>query len=160
MIRSLSGKYKFGRSTLREGGLIKMKRFTDAEAIVIGWEPLLLNQNDPQIDGLGLQRRGYSKDGKVPDDSRVGKLLVRGTNGQFKGVQFAVGSGFDDPLRILMREQFRKYNIESGKITHNPDTWGHDQNVPLGKIITYKYQEHGSKDAPRIPIFKGFRYDA
>jgi len=27
----------------------------------------------------------------------------------------------------------------------------------LGKIITYKYQEYGSINAPRQPIMKGFR---
>jgi len=29
----------------------------------------------------------------------------------------------------------------------------------MGKIITFKYQLYGTKDKPRMPIFKGFRDD-
>jgi DNA ligase-1 len=32
-----------------------------------------------------------------------------------------------------------------------------DPDAYIGKIIKYKYQAIGSKDAPRIPIFLGFR---
>src|SRR5690606_28483163 len=38
MLRDPDGPYKFGRSTLREGTLLKLKRFEDAEAVVIGFE--------------------------------------------------------------------------------------------------------------------------
>lgn len=41
MFRSFDGKYKFGRSTVSEGGLIKLKRFEDGEAKVIGFEKLV-----------------------------------------------------------------------------------------------------------------------
>ena len=35
MLRSPLGKYKMGRSTLKEGILLKLKRFEDAEATVV-----------------------------------------------------------------------------------------------------------------------------
>lgn len=41
MLRAPSAKYKNGRSTLREQGLIKLKRFADAEAVVVGVEELV-----------------------------------------------------------------------------------------------------------------------
>lgn len=139
MIRSPGGLYKFGRSTLREQGLLKMKRFLDAEAIIVGWEPLLRNNNEAVIDALGLQKRGYSQDGKVADDSRVGKFIVRGDPmGKWADVTFSVGSGLDDSSRLRYRQEIDSL---------------------MGKVISYKYQPHGSKDAPRTPIFKGLRHD-
>ena len=36
MLRDIEGLYKFGRSTLRERGLLKLKRFCDSEAKIIG----------------------------------------------------------------------------------------------------------------------------
>lgn len=163
MLRSPNGKYKFGRSTLREQGMIKIKRFRDDEAIIIDWEPLERNLNVPQIDNLGLQRRGYSKDGKAIDDSRVGRFLCRGVPGsRWAGVEFWIGSGLDDTERVTFREALRKYNITSGDqypesvLTHPKD---YPPDLPIGKTITFKYQEHGSIDAPRTPIWKGIRYD-
>jgi DNA ligase-1 len=139
MIRSAGGKYKFGRSTQREQGLLKMKRFTDDEAIIEGYELLQLNQNDPVIDALGLQKRGYSKEGKVDDPTRIGKLLVRGAAGsRWHGISFSIGSGLDDSTRRDFLARFDEIR---------------------GKTVSYKYQAHGSLDAPRMPIFKGIRHD-
>jgi len=45
MLRSPSGRYKFGRSTLKENLLLKLKRFEDAEAQIIGFEELSHNAN-------------------------------------------------------------------------------------------------------------------
>lgn len=159
MLRSPQGKYKFGRSTLREEGMIKIKRFKDAEALIIGWEPLERNLNDPTIDALGLQKRGYSKDGKMIDDFRVGRFRLRGINGQFKNVEFWCGSGLDDADRVMYREQLRKYQLVPGTYSYMVNTQELPGDQPLGKICTYKYQVHGSLDAPRTPIWKGIRYD-
>ena len=38
ILRDGSGKYKHGRSTAKEGGLIKVKRFSDSEATILGME--------------------------------------------------------------------------------------------------------------------------
>lgn len=139
MIRSPGGKYKFGRSTQKEQGLLKMKRFTDAEGIITGYEPLMRNHNDPMIDALGLQKRGYSKEGKIADDTRVGNFLAVGAPGQpWDGVPFSIGSGLDDDSRLRYRKE-----IES----------------LIGKTFSYKFQSHGSVDAPRTPIWKGLRLD-
>src|SRR5690606_2846799 len=120
MIRSAGGKYKFGRSTQREQGLLKMKRFTDDEAIIEGYELLQLNQNDPIIDALGLQKRGYSKEGKVDDPTRIGKLLVRGAaSSRWHGISFSIGSGLDDSTRRDFLARFDEIR---------------------GKTVSYKYQ--------------------
>ena len=41
MLRDPMGVYKCGRSTVRENGLLKVKRFEDDEAVVRGIEPLI-----------------------------------------------------------------------------------------------------------------------
>lgn len=69
MIRNLESPYKFGRSTLREGFLIKWKRFKDAEATVIDYEQLI-------------------QDGKPV--AALGSLWVKSDN----GIEFGIGSGY------------------------------------------------------------------
>lgn len=142
IIRSLQGKYKFGRSTLKEGDMVKMKRFTDAEAIIINWDSLARNENEAFVDNLGLQKRGYSQKNKVVDPTRVGRFYCQGINGQFKDALFWIGSGLTDDERL---------EYQSILLT-NPERI-------IGQTITYKYQAHGSDQAPRTPIWKGFRKD-
>ena len=132
MLRSPHATYKFGRSTLKQQGLIKIKRFKDDEATIVGFEALERNTNPIVRDSFGLAKRSSHKAGKVPDNL-LGKLKVRhATYGDF-----AIGSGFDVDTRIEIWFNQTKY---------------------LGKLVTYKYQPHGTMDAPRVPIFKGIRH--
>lgn len=131
VLRNPHKPYKYGRSTFREQGLIKVKRFIDEEAEIVGFEALERNTNEPTQDAFGLQKRSSHRAGKIADNL-LGKLLVR--NEQWG--EFAVGSGFD----VATRQE----------IWQNKEAY-------LGKIITYKYQPHGVKEKPRAPIYKGFR---
>lgn len=138
--RHVHGSYKQGRSTFNQRYLLKWKPFEDAEAEIIGAEPLYINNNEAYNNEVGYQKRGFSQDGYEADYTRVGALYVRGTTGKFAGVEFSIGSGLDDDTR---RALMIMNGIGSLK----------------GKTITYKFQPHGSKDAPRTPIWKGFRND-
>jgi DNA ligase-1 len=131
MLRHPNKPYKYGRSTKREQGLIKVKRFVDEEAEIVGFEELRRNQNEAKKNAFGLQVRGHSIHGKVAANT-LGKLLLRND----RWGEFACGSGLDDVLR--------------NKIWQNQKDF-------LGKLVTYKYQPHGIKEKPRSPIFKGFR---
>lgn len=135
MVRSLYGPYKQGRSTLKEGTLLKLKRFSDDEAIIIGVEEQMQNTNEQTRDALGKAKRSNHQAGMVGKGT-LGSLRVRGITGPYEGVEFSVGSGMDDALR----EAFWK-------------------NPPLGEIIRVKYFPSGSKDAPRFPVFRGIRHD-
>lgn len=128
--------YKNGRSTFLQQGMIKLKRFIDAEAKIIGFEELKRNTNEPTIDKLGYQKRSAHLAGKLAANT-LGKFVVEGINGEWTGVQFECGSGLDDATRDL--------------VWRNRDAY-------LGKLIKYKYQASGSKDKPRSPIFLGFRH--
>lgn len=125
--------YKCGRSTLREQVLCKYKRFVDAEAVITGVVESTTNTNLPEIDALGLTHRSSSAAGKIPN-GRCGALACYDP---LKGWRFEV-AGFTFALANKLWE--RRADV-------------------IGKIITYRYQDHGCKDAPRFPRFRGFRND-
>lgn len=133
MIRDPQSPYKQGRSSEKQGWLLKLKRFTDMEAEVLGMEELQHNENEATTNALGRTERSSAKAGKVAGGT-MGKLLVRGLNGDYKDVEFAVGSGFDQAQRDAC--------------------W---LNPPIGAIAKVKYFSVGCKDKPRHPIFLGFR---
>lgn len=133
MIRDPNGRYKDGRSTLREGGLIKVKRFTDDEATVVGYEPLMRNENELELDERGYAKRSHSAAGKVADDL-LGALVVVGAGST---VRFSIGSGFTESQRRTL--------------------WDRRDDL-VGKIVKFKhFAVTGVKDVPRMPIFLGFR---
>jgi DNA ligase-1 len=132
MIRQPDGKYKCGRSTPKEQILMKLKRFLDAEAIVVGFEEKMHNDNIQEKDEFGLSKRSHKKDGLVPANT-LGALIVED---QKTKVRFGIGSGFDDALKK--------------EIWDNRDSY-------INKLVKYKYQSVGVKDAPRFPVFLGFR---
>jgi DNA ligase-1 len=133
MLRHIDGMYKFGRATLKQQGLIKVKRFQDAEATVIGFEPLYRNQNEQVRDAFGLAKRSSHSANMVPD-ALLGKLIVTAA----PWGEFAIGSGLDVAART--------------EIWNRQDSY-------LGRTVTFKYQSHGTLERPRLPIFKGFRHD-
>lgn len=138
MIRTPNSPYKSGRSTLREAYLLKVKRFADSEAVVIGFEEQLENQNVATKDELGHTKRSSHKAGMVGKGT-LGKFLVREVGSvPWIGKEFAIGTGegLTNELRQEIWDKREHYN---------------------GKIVTYKYQVHGVKDLPRLPIWKGFR---
>lgn len=131
MLRHPDGPYKFGRSTLREHYLLKLKRFLDGEATIVAFVELQHNENTNTTNALGLSERSTHQAGLVAGHT-LGALRVRDTK---TNAEFNVGSGFDSALR---------------------DTIWKSRNTYLGRVITYKYQPYGMKDAPRCPTFKCF----
>lgn len=132
MVRSLDGPYKCGRGTAREGYLLKVKRFDDAEAEVIGYEPLYHNANEATKDAFGRTERSSHKENKVAMEL-LGKLICKDIE---TGIEFGCGTGFDH----AQREQF----------------W-QERDSLVGKFVKYKSFNIGVKEAPRHPVFLGFR---
>lgn len=133
MIRSLSGPYKMGRSTLKEGFLLKLKRFQQSEAVIQGFKERMHNANEAKVNALGHLERSTHKE----------NLVGRGDLGAFivhlredSTVVFEIGSGFTDEQRA--------------------DFWARRAEL-LGEIVTFKHMEYGGFDAPRFPVFKGVR---
>lgn len=132
MIRTPSSPYKFGRSTVRQGWLLKIKRFTDSEAEVIGFEEAHHNLNVATTDALGYTKRSTAKDGKTPA-GWLGNIHVRDLKSK---VEFGIGGG---------------WTLEQRK-----EIWANRFEY-LGCIAKYRYQPHGTEDRPRFPQFLGWR---
>jgi DNA ligase-1 len=143
-VRDPSGVYKQGRSTLREGGLIAIKRFVDAEAVILATYEQQENTNEKTTDALGHSKRSAHKAGKVGKDT-LGGFTVRfveldGGGSHMEGAEFNIGIGALGTLTDARRKEL----------------WAKRKTLP-GKIVKFRYQKIGTTVAPRIPCFLGFR---
>jgi DNA ligase-1 len=134
MVRSLDGPYKFGRSTVKEGYLLKIKRFKDSEAVILDMSPMMHNDNEAEEDAFGRTKRASNQENKV-EMNTLGKFTVKDIH---TGQVFDIGTGrgLTQEVRKQIWENRAKYK---------------------GRIIKYKYQECGTKDLPRFPVWLGFR---
>lgn len=137
MLRSPNSPYKFGRATVKENYLLKLKRFVDFEAEIIGFVEQMENTNEKVTNNLGRSQRSSAKAGKVGKGT-LGAFQLRAINGRYKGVEFECGTGrgLTDSFRSEIWKARDKY---------------------LGSLITLHSQDVGGYDKPRIPVFKGFR---
>ena len=135
ILRDPNTKYKHGRSTVKEGGLIKVKRFNDSEARILGVEEQMKNNNEKKVNELGRGQRSSHKENKTPKGT-LGALVVKDI---YSGVQFNIGTGFTNTIR----DQLWKY-----------------KDGLVGQAIKYKYFSIGVKDAPRHPVYLGMRDDS
>jgi DNA ligase-1 len=127
-------KYKEGRSTLREQGMVKYKPFADAEGKIVGFEERLHNGNEATTDELGYTKRSSHKANYHGLDT-LGALVLQTEWGILK---VGGGPGLDDRLRKSL--------------------WGRRHGL-LGCTVTFKYQKHGMLERPRFPQFVGIRRD-
>lgn len=135
ILRRPNSPYKNGRSTAKEGYLLKLKRMASMEAIVIDAEEEMRNDNEATRDALGYTERSTSKAGLV-GKGRLGALVVKDYLDHSR--VFRVGTGFSAAEReALWRE--------------------HADGRLVGKVVTLNHFPIGAKDLPRHPSFKGFR---
>lgn len=132
ILRSVDGVYKFGRSTAKEQGMLKLKRFSDGEAEVLEVVEELHNANEAKKNELGRTARSSAKAGMVPT-GRAGGLRVREAK---TGVEFTIGTGLNDVDRDFL--------------------WKHRDKLP-GSVVKYKSFHIGVKDKPRFPVYLGPR---
>ena len=87
MIRDPEGRYKFGRSTVREGILLKIKKFLDDEAELVCVTEAMTNNNEQDYDELGYSKRRSCKENLSPAGT-AGSVVVK-----WKGRDFRLGFG-------------------------------------------------------------------
>jgi DNA ligase-1 len=146
ILRVPSAAYKHGRST-PSGPLLKLKRFVDFEAVVLGVYEEQHNANVGFTNELGRTARSTAKDGKVGKGT-LGGLIVRALNGPAEGVEFRVGTGFDAAQRESLW-------AESEAPPSAPPAAPRDGlNGCTAKIKSFPI---GAKDKPRHPVFLGWR---
>ena len=128
--------YKSGRSTANEGGLWRIKRFVDAEAVVTGIIEGEKNTNEAQINELGKTFRTTHQANMVPN-------------------------GMVGALECLDCKTGKPIKVSAGKMTH-PERLVYFQNpaLILGKTVKYKTFPKGVKDKPRFSPFQSIRADS
>lgn len=127
ILRDPTAPYKYGRSTVGEGYLLKLKRFTDSEAVVLDVQEEMHNANEATVNELGRTKRSSAKAGKVGKGT-MGALVVRDLK---HGWEFSIGAGFTAADRART-------------------DW-------VGRIVKYKYFPVGMLAAPRHPVYLGER---
>ncbi len=136
MLRSIDGPYKEGRATLKQGWLLKVKRYQNAEAIIVDCYAEQENNNEEFKNELGRTTRSSAQAGKT-DKEQLGGFNVIGEGGDYDSVDF---------------------KVPNSSITHETrkELWKQRDELK-GKMITFKYFPQGSDVRPRHPVFKGFR---
>lgn len=143
IVRNAYSTYKFGRSTVNDQSLLRLKRFQDGEAVIVSLIEARANNNPSYINENGLSERSTRKEYIVPKDTLGSfecellspiKLAEKTLN---KGDLITVSAG-------KLNKKERKY------IFDNPDNY-------IGKIVKFKYFASGSKDSVRFPTFQSFR---
>lgn len=134
MLRRADGIYKYGTATEKEGYLLKIKRFKEAEAFVVGFGEQMENTNPLETKEDGSQKRSAAKAGKVGKGT-LGYFVVKDAT---TGKTFEIGGGPG------VTDAFRK------------TVWS-NQGLYRGRMLRYRFQEIGTKDLPRLPQFAGWR---
>jgi DNA ligase-1 len=145
ILRDPAAPYKHGRSG-KTGPLLKVKRFIDFEAEVIGVYEEMHNANEAKTNALGRTERSSAQAGKVGKGT-LGGLVLRAINGPAEGVEFRCGTGFDAATR---RDLWVETLIAAGSGTESG-------NPLVGRVAKIKSFPIGVKDKPRHPVFLGWR---
>lgn len=133
ILRRLDAPYKQNRSTIKQGYLMKLARWLTSEAVIVGFEEMMHNDNVATTDARGFTKRSSHQAGLRPS-GMLGAFIVEHPD-------------YAGPFRLSgeMDHAFRKHAFDNFE-THYK-----------GKLATFKYKPYGTKDAPRQPIFKGLR---
>lgn len=136
MLRPMDSPYDTGysdnRATAKRPFLVAIKRFEDGEAEILDFVEAEENFAAVEVNQMGLNFR----------PSRQATLRPKGTLGALEvkdletGAEFRLGTGFTQQQRAHIWNNKAEY---------------------LKKAVKYKWQAHGTKDKPRIPVFLGFR---
>lgn len=134
ILRSSEGRYKFGRGTLKEGLIYKVKPYETFDAKII--EVIQATEVDPKaekkINELGRSVTSKKKEDRIPIE-KAAAFLVK-YNGHF--VKAVLAMNDEEKVEVWAnREQY------------------------IGKYIEYKGLLVGSDEVPRHPNFVRFRED-
>ena len=133
MVRCPNGRYKYGRSTQKEGLLLKLKEMDDCEVTILSVKEMMRNTNESTLNELGYLKK--STEGA----SYLSTGIAAGFHVKLGELTFDVGfvKGVAD-------------NAERMAIWDNRDKFA-DQ------LATIEYQGKSAKGVPRFPRFKGLR---
>ena len=133
MLRDPRGRYKFGRSTLSEAILMKLKRFTDGECTVVAIREGMTNLNEQTMNALGYMERS----------KHVSNMAPSGQVGTIIGRDCATGETYDVSPGRMTQDMRIYYLNHPGEL--------------IGKIIKHKSFDYGAVNTARFRTFQAFR---
>lgn len=131
ILRKPDGKWKNGRSTLKEQFLLRIKPQSDSEAVVVGVVEAMENNNLALINELGYTERSSHQENKS-------------------------GKGMLGSLLCVDLKSGNEITISAGKLTHG-ERVEYFNNPPLHQVVKYRSMTYGVKEAPRFARFYSFR---
>ena len=135
ILRRRDSLYKQGRGTPKQGELIKLKRFADAEGVIVACHEEMHNANPATINALGYTEHSGNQE----------NLIGKGTLGAFE-------------LKIDEQKWPSGFvRVGTGMSAQQREVFWSERDNLIGKMVKFKYFEVGVKDAPRFPVFLGFR---
>ena len=144
IVRRPNGMHKQGRSTVREGGLLRIKRFIEEEAVVEQIIEGEANGNEATINELGQTERSTHQANMTPN-GMVGAMMCK----LLKDVEH-------NGKTLFTAGQIIK--VGAGRMPHDlRKAWFEDQTQLLGQVIKFKTFPVGVKDKPRFPTFQTLR---
>lgn len=143
ILRDPNGVHKNGRSTVLEGGYLRIKDFADAEAVVTALHEGETNNNEAQINELGNTFRTSHQENKSAN-GLVGTLSVKLLAPIAAGDKvFEAGETILIAAGKMTSEERAFYLLHPGEI--------------VGKVVKFQYFPHGVKDKLRFPTFQSIR---
>lgn len=144
IIRKVDGRYKQGRSTVKEGLLLRIKPYIEVDALVETIVEGRKNLNEATFNNLGHTERSTHAENMVPN-GMVGAMLCT----LCEDVDF---------LGKRIHSKGDAIKVSSGKLTHLQRTeYFRVQTMLVGKRIKVQIFPIGVKDKPRHPTFQAFR---
>lgn len=147
ILRSLDGLYKYGRTTVREGTYLRVKRFVEEDAVVLEVLEGSTNNNSPVWNALGFLERSTHAENMTPSGI-VGTLVCMLVNDVHHNGSLLFKAG--DIVRVAPG---RMTDDQGRKFMENPS-------LIVGKTIKFKFFPKGGKDKPRFPTFQSIRAKA
>lgn len=134
ILRDFGSPYKYGRSTLKEEYMLKVKPFEtfDARIIDVIQATTVSEHANIEINELGYSKTSRKKDDRILIDKAACFLV------EYKGQKQKVSIALPDSEKIQIWAKKEQY---------------------IGKMIEYKGMIIGSKDLIRHPVFVRFRED-
>ena len=134
ILRDPNGLYKQGRSTVKEGGLLRIKRFVDEEAIVVAIKEGNKNNNAAKVNELGHTERSSHQENMEPN-GQVGTLVC---------------------VKEIGGEEF---NVSPGNMTEEDCIhYFQNQQEVVGKTICFKHFPKGRKAGSAAYRFATYKH--
>jgi DNA ligase-1 len=137
VVRALHSPYKHGRSTWKQGWMLKAKEYEYTEGKIVALKQAMHNVNDAEYDELGFIRRSSHASGKLPAGTLGSFIVQHPSSKETFGVATGGLTAAEKRLLWDMREEY---------------------NSCVGLIITFKhFAQSGVRNKPRHAQFIAFR---